>query len=63
MQWSQRGKKLLGLCALFFTLFNFPLITILDKEGMIWGIPTLYLGIFGIWLGLILLLYLMMEWR
>ena len=61
MHRSQRGKKLLGLFALFFILFNFPLITILDQAGMVLGLPALYFGTFLLWLLLIFLLYLMME--
>ncbi|RMG63016.1 MAG: hypothetical protein D6722_17955 [Bacteroidetes bacterium] len=63
MHQSPKGKRLIGLFALFFVLLNFPLIQIMDQEGMIWGIPSLYFTLFLLWFLLIALLYLMMEWH
>ncbi|MEZ4888518.1 MAG: hypothetical protein R3E32_27575 [Chitinophagales bacterium] len=56
-----KAYRLFGIFVLFFLLFNFPLISIFDKEGFIAGMPTLYFYLFGIWMLMIVFLFIIME--
>lgn len=44
-------------------LFAFPLLSIANKNGRIFGIPLLYLYIFCVWLGLIIGLAILAKFR
>lgn len=48
---------------MFFLLFNYPLITIFQGEGLVWGIPRIYFALFSLWLLMILLMAWLMESR
>ncbi|HBR97131.1 MAG TPA: hypothetical protein DD979_07110 [Gammaproteobacteria bacterium] len=39
------------LCGLL--LFNYPLLLLASRDGLIFGVPVLYLYLFGVWLLLI----------
>jgi hypothetical protein len=54
------------LAALFLAgclLFNYPLLMLFSYEGLIWGIPILYVYIFSAWAVLIGLMVLVIESR
>ena len=51
-----KNLRLLGIAVLVALLFNFPLITIFDQEGFIFGIPKLFFLVFSFWLVIIILL-------
>jgi hypothetical protein len=53
---QDRGKRLIAVCLLGLVLINFP--------GHRWfGLPPLFLYLFGAWAGLIVLLALIVERR
>jgi hypothetical protein len=58
-----RWKKLGGLFAIFFLLFNYPLLTIFQRNGLIWGIPRTYFALFSLWLLMIVLMAWLVESR
>ena len=52
------------LAAFFFVgclLFNFPLLSLFSQDGMLFGIPTLYLYILLMWFLLICLMGAIIE--
>lgn len=53
---AERWKRIVAVFALFFVLFNYPLITVYTGEGTILGFPRLYFSLFALWLIMILLL-------
>ncbi len=54
---KDRWQKLIGLFALTFLLFNFPVINLFSGKGWIFSLPVLYVYIFGVWLLTIILTY------
>ncbi|MFO1208711.1 MAG: hypothetical protein U1E40_05735 [Amaricoccus sp.] len=56
-----RTQALVALCAAGVALFNFPLLSIWDKDATLFGLPLLPLAIFAIWAGLIAALALASE--
>jgi hypothetical protein len=58
------GLKSQRLAALFFLgclLFNYPLLSVFNRAGDVFGIPVLYAYIFAAWAGLIALLAIVTE--
>lgn len=64
---DQRGGPgqgpLLALCAAALVLFNFPMLTVFDRDATVFGLPLLPVALFAIWGGLILLLAWISERR
>ena len=58
---KKKHPRLLGLFLLFLLLFNYPIISIVNQPVLVWGIPLLYLYLFGAWLLMILLLALVVR--
>ena len=50
-----RSQRLLGLSALGWLLLNAPLLTLWDRQVVLWGLPLLPLALFVGWTGLIAL--------
>lgn len=53
-----KGERSLGLFALGLLIFNPPLLSIFSVEASLFGLPLLYLFLFGAWAMLIALLAL-----
>lgn len=58
-----KGKKLTALFFLGCLLFNYPIITLFGANGLILGVPTLYVFIFVSWATLIGLMAWIIEER
>lgn len=58
----ERGP-LVALCAAALVLFNFPMLTVFDRDATVLGLPLLPVALFAIWSGLILLLAWISERR
>jgi hypothetical protein len=52
---------LLGILAMF--LLNFPLISLAGKPTLLWGIPRLYVYVFGVWAILWILVFILVKDR
>ena len=63
MRNQDRGKRLIAVFLLGVVLLNFPLLTVVDAGQRLFGLPPLFLYLFGVWAGLILLLALLVERR
>jgi hypothetical protein len=57
------GQRLAAAFLLGFVLFNYPIISLVNKPGEVFGIPLLYLYIFGVWALLIGLMAWAIERR
>ena len=56
------GARLsLALCAAGLVLFNFPLLTVWDRDATVFGLPLLPVALFAIWAALIVALALASE--
>ncbi len=63
MRGVERGKRLIAVFLLGVVLLNFPLIAVVEAGGRLFGLPPLFVYLFGAWAGLILLLALIVEGR
>ncbi len=59
---SKTGR-LIGLFLLGCVLFNYPILTMFNLKILLFGIPMLYLYLFSVWLGLIVLIILVTKIR
>ncbi len=55
---SAKSKRLVGLFLLGCVLFNHPVLNLFDSAAMFLGVPLLYLYVFAVWAGLIVLIAL-----
>jgi hypothetical protein len=55
------AQRLIALFVLGCLLFSFPLLSLFNTGGTVWGIPVLYAYLFGVWIGLIALMALVVE--
>jgi hypothetical protein len=55
------GQQLIALFLAGCLLFNYPLLSIFSRDGLIWGIPILYVYIFVAWAVLIGLMAVVIE--
>ena len=56
-----KGPRLVALFLAGVLLFNYPLLALFDRAATAFGIPVLYVYIFGAWALLIALLALVVE--
>ena len=60
---SYISKRLVGLFLLGFVLFNYPVISLFNLDKFWFGIPILYLYVFGVWLILVILIVLVTKFN
>jgi hypothetical protein len=60
-QRAVRAQRLVALFVLGWLLFTFPLLSLFNTGGTVWGIPVLYAYLFGVWIGFIALVVLVVE--
>jgi predicted membrane protein len=56
-----RELALVILSIMALILFNNPILSIFNRLSFKWGIPVLYLGIFVLWLGVIVATFLIVS--
>ncbi|RJG08666.1 MULTISPECIES: hypothetical protein [Pseudomonas] len=56
-----KAQRLVALFLLGAALFNYPLLALFNRTGLVWGVPVLYAYVFAAWLLLIMLLALVIE--
>jgi hypothetical protein len=61
MRNQDRGKRLIAVFLLGLVLLNFPLLTVVEAGERLFGLPPLFLYLFGAWIWIILLLALLVE--
>ena len=60
---SLKGQRLAALFLLGVLLFNYPLLQLFARDGMVLGLPLLYCYMFCAWAALIALMALVVERR
>ena len=60
---SVKGQRLVALFLLGCLLLNYPLLNLFSYSGEVFGIPLLYVYIFGVWALLIGVMALVVEMR
>ena len=58
---ESKGQRFVALCMLGLLLFNYPILTLFNVSGTVFGIPVLYAYIFIAWAALIVLMALLAE--
>lgn len=56
-----RSEKLLVVFVVFLLLFNYPLLTIFDRQEMWLGLPVLYSYMFFVWAAIIVTLRIIIK--
>jgi hypothetical protein len=56
-----KSQRMVALCMLGCVLFNFPVLALFNVPGTLFGIPALYVYIFGAWAALIALMAWVVE--
>ncbi len=56
-----RSEKLLVVFVVFLLLFNYPLLTIFDRQEMWLGLPVLYSYMFFVWGAVIVTLRIIIK--
>lgn len=59
----QRTERIVALALLAALLFNYPLLSLFARDGWVFGLPILYVYLFGSWLLIILLAGLVLRRR
>ncbi|MCB0083991.1 MAG: hypothetical protein KDE47_23795 [Caldilineaceae bacterium] len=60
---SLTGQRLVAICLIGCLALNYPLLSIFSTDGLLWGIPVLYVYLFVGWAAIIAGMALMIEWR
>jgi hypothetical protein len=60
---SLTGQRLVALCLIGCLTLNYPLLSLFSVDGLLWGIPILYIYLFTGWATLIVGMALIIEWR
>ena len=55
------AQRLVAVFVLGCLLLSYPLLSLFNTGGTLWGIPLLYVYLFGAWAGLIALMVLIIE--
>jgi hypothetical protein len=58
---ESKGQRFVALCMLGMLLFNYPILTLFNVPGVIFGVPVLYAYLFITWAALIALMALLAE--
>ena len=58
---ESKGQRFVALCMLGLLLFNYPILTLFNVSGTLFGVPVLYAYIFIAWAALIALMALLAE--
>jgi len=58
---SEQSQRLVALFALGVLLFSFPLLSLFNVGGTVFGVPVLYAYLFGAWAALIASMILVIE--
>lgn len=58
---ESKGQRFMALCMLGTLLFNYPILTLFNVSGTLFGVPLLYAYIFIAWGVLIVLMALLAE--
>lgn len=55
---NKKAKRLIGLFLLGILLFNYPIIALFNLKKLVLGLPLLFVYMFAVWSGFILLIFI-----
>ena len=58
---ESKGQRFVALCMLGMLLFNYPILTLFNVPGVLFGVPVLYAYLFIAWAALIALMAFLAE--
>jgi hypothetical protein len=58
---ENKGQRFVALCMLGMLLFNYPILTLFNVPGALFGVPVLYAYLFIAWAALIALMAFLAE--
>ena len=58
---KKHKQKLVILSIALFVLFNAPVLLLFDKLDKVWGLPLIYIYIFGVWFSASILSFLIFK--
>jgi hypothetical protein len=58
---ESKGQRFVALCMLGMLLFNYPILTLFNVPGTLFGVPVLYAYLFIAWAVLIALMAYLAE--
>ncbi len=61
MKPSVRGQRLIAAFLFGCLVFDYPILALFNQEGTVYGIPMLFVYIFGVWLLLIVVMAIIIE--
>ena len=61
MKPSIKGQRLIAAFLFGCLAFNYPILALFNQDGTVYGIPALFVYIFGIWLLLIVVMMIIIE--
>lgn len=61
MAGDELGRRTAALAAAGLVVVNYPILAVMDADGLTFGVPTLWVGLSVAWLGLIGLLALLLR--
>ena len=62
-EFESKGQRFMALSMLGMLLFNYPILTLFNVPGALFGVPVLYAYIFGAWAALIAVMAFLAESR
>ena len=60
-RFESRGQRFVAVCMLGMVLFNYPILTLFNVPGALFGVPVLYAYLFIAWAALIALMAYLAE--
>lgn len=61
MKPSIKGQRLIAAFLFGCLVFNYPILALFNQDRSVFGIPVLFVYIFGIWLLLIVMMMIIIE--
>ena len=61
MKPSIKGQRLIAAFLFGCLVFNYPILAVFNQDGTLYGIPLLFIYIFGVWLLLIVVMMIIVE--
>jgi hypothetical protein len=58
---ESKGQRFVALWMLGMLLFNYPILTLFNVQGTVFGVPVLYVYLFGAWAAIIALMAYLAE--
>ena len=60
---ESKGQRFVALCLTGMLLFNYPILSLFNVSGALFGVPILYAYLFAVWAALIAVMAYIAESR